>query len=797
MTQFSRHTKADYAPAQQVAPLAAAPSVAAPHDLAAFGTPHGADGARRNPIQAIWNRRWIVVFTLLLSVAAAVVHLLRATPIYQATARLTVERNGPRIVANDPSDIAGQQQNYLNTQCEVLRSRKILSTVADDPAVAQMETFRGNADQVITYLKTNTIAQVGRKDDIINLYVRSPVPRDAAVLANAIVEAYKADLGTQKKSSVKQVVEFYEREKHNTEKALNEARNNKLNFQRDNAELALGSERVSPALERVARLSSALTDVQLEELNTNAAFEATKSIAGDPQRIRRLLDSRQFKSENADLRREMRELQQRFATVGRTYLPNFPDVGVLQNAIKQLDTELQAEEKKVFEAYVAELESRLTTLRNNEAQLQTFLNEAKSSAIAQNNSAAELAIYEAQGQSLERYDKDLAMRIRELSPLSAEAMVNVDKIEEAREKEARLAIVEPNRANVMYLALFGGGLLGAMLAFVRDTLDQRLRGAEEIKQVLNLPILGVIPHILGPATAQHRGLQLHADPMGDVAESYRTVRTSLYFGTPAGTAKTVLITSPAPSEGKSTLASNLAIAMAQAGNRIVLLDADFRKPTQHKIFNIQRNVGLSNVLAGQQPLEEALFETEVPGLDVLPCGPIPANPSEILNSQTFADVLAELVERYDHVLLDSPPVMPVTDARILAANCDATVLAVRAEKTARRAAIYTRDVLRSVGARLLGVVVNDVPRRKSVYGYYYSDAHVYAYGYGKRTTGPAATRTSTSNGGTGETKGSNGSNGSHGNGTSGNGASAKGASPKSASPKSAAATTASVAKPHS
>ena len=212
---------------------------------------------------------------------------------------------------------------------------------------------------------------------------------------------------------------------------------------------------------------------------------------------------------------------------------------------------------------------------------------------------------------------------------------------------------------------------------------------------------------------------------------------------PAGTAKTILVTSPAPGDGQTTRASNLAAAMAQAGNRVLLLDADFRKPMQHRIFNIEKKAGLSTVLAGEGNLDDAIFHSEIAGLDVLPCGPIPANPSEILNSQTFADLLDQLCLQYDHVVLDSPPVMPVTDSRILAASCDATLLAVRAEKSTRRVAVYAREVLRAVGARILGVVVNDVPRRKGVYGYYYSDAYAYTYGYGngaKPSSGNGSTR---------------------------------------------------------
>jgi capsular exopolysaccharide synthesis family protein len=285
------------------------------------------------------------------------------------------------------------------------------------------------------------------------------------------------------------------------------------------------------------------------------------------------------------------------------------------------------------------------------------------------------------------------------------------------------------------VSLVVGAAMGILLAFVWDWMDQRLRSADEIKQVLGLPVLGVVPHISGTRSAPQRGMHLHLEPMSDVAEAYRTVRTAVYFGQMGGVARTILVTSPAPGDGKTTLAANLAIAMAQAGNRILLLDADFRKPTQHKIFDIAKRSGLSSVLAGEAKLEDVIHSTHVQGLDVLPCGPIPANPSEILNSQTFADLLEELSQKYDHVLLDSPPVMPVTDARILAASCDATVLALRAEKTTRKGAVYARDMLHSVGSQILGIVVNDVPRRKGIYGYYYSDAELYQYGYGVRRGG--------------------------------------------------------------
>jgi len=220
-------------------------------------------------------------------------------------------------------------------------------------------------------------------------------------------------------------------------------------------------------------------------------------------------------------------------------------------------------------------------------------------------------------------------------------------------------------------------------------------------------------------------------PMSDVAEAYRTVRTALAFGMPDRRIKSVLITSPAPGDGKSTSASNLAIALATAGQRVLLLDADFRKPSIHRIFELSPEVGFSNMLAGTKTLEEVIQASRTPGLDILPCGPIPANPSEILNSEQFASILKTLGEKYDMLVIDSPPVGPVTDARILGACCDLTLLVLRAEKSTRASAEHARNSLLSVGATIPGILVNDVPRNRNGYGYYTGyGGYAYRSGYG-------------------------------------------------------------------
>jgi len=227
-----------------------------------------------------------------------------------------------------------------------------------------------------------------------------------------------------------------------------------------------------------------------------------------------------------------------------------------------------------------------------------------------------------------------------------------------------------------------------------------------------------------------RGQKVHLEPKSAIAEAYRTIRTAVFFGVPKGEAKTILITSPDAGDGKTTLVSNLAITMAQAGQKTLIVDADFRKPMQHNIFDFENGRGLSSVIAGTISLEEAVQPGPVKELDILSCGPEVPNPSEILNSDAFAEILKEeLARRYDRIIIDSPPVGPVTDSQILAAICDVTVMVLRAERSTRKHSQQARDVLGSVGSRLLGAVVNDVPRKHGRYGYYSGYGYYRGYGY--------------------------------------------------------------------
>lgn len=674
-----------------------------------------------------WRRRWIIVTCILLAIAIAVGYLQVAEPIYESDAKIYIRQDASRVISVDPNVSMTAQQNFLQTQCALIMSQAILEKVAERPGIRDLKTFPPGNDP-LGALRGIVTATVGRRDDLITISVKSPIAADAPKIANAVVEAFTEYQQSQSQTTTRGLLDLVGVRKSEVDQEMERKRQAMLDFKLNNARFSFGTG-VTPQLQRLQELSSTLTRIELERLAAQSEFEEAKHVVNDPVRVRQFMETRQFKTENAQLRAEWRAEQRRLAGYSASFLPDNPALAGILATIDRLKQEMETEDKAILEAHIFGLERQVASARRREDELRRVLTEQSLEVKEYNTLAAQYEKLFDELESVKRDSVTLDEKIRQFSRAEGASGLNVSAVESAVQSGLP---VEPNKRTTLAYALVLGALVGSMLAFLRDWMDQRLQSAEEIKAVLGVPVLGAVPHIAGSVSASERGMYLHNEPMSDVAEAYRTVRTAVYFGNDGVVPRTILVTSPAPGDGKTTLASNLAIAMAQAGNRILLLDADFRKPTQHKIFEIDKRIGLSNVLAGTSQLSEVIHTTKVPGLDVLPCGPIPANPSEILNSQTFADLLEELVGQYDHVLLDSPPVMPVTDARILAASCDATVLALRAHRTTVKGAMYTRDILHAVGSQLLGVVVNDIPRRRGLYGYYYGYGEPYQYGYGNQ-----------------------------------------------------------------
>lgn len=701
-------------------------------DSVAIPSAQPTGGNRPNFLQVIWERRWIVLAVTIISLACGFVYLQRATPIYESSSRIYVEKSGPRILNENQSFAASG--SYLYTQSELIRSTTVLNTALQSPSLRSVGAH-SNVSSPVAYLKAGLNASVGKNDEIITVSFQSPSADEAAKVVNEVVSAYVTYQSKQKRSTAAEVLGILQKEKTKRDAELKGFLEQILAFKQANEALAFQSSEGNIITQRLDALSNALTATQLQLIEARAEYEAVNSVKNDPQKIRQLmpaelLDSMDQSSGQVFSRVEALEVQLGELT-SRGLGEDHPSVSSLQAQIAQLqakaDARYAANQERFANLYLTRLNQEVNKLAYREQEQLKEFSAQKVQASGLNVKSAELAVLESEVQRTERLCDILDSRIKELNVTEDVGALNISILEVAQpEKNA----VSPQKARVMLMALVLGLMLGAGGAMLQDLMDQRLRSAEDIQASLGIPVLGIVPHMSDDHSVPERGKKVHLEPMSDIAEAYRTVRTAIYFGVPDGEAKRMLITSPAPGDGKSTSASNTAIAMAMAGQRALIIDADFRRPTQHKIFGLKDEIGLSSVIAGRAELGQAVQKTDVKGLDVLPCGPIPPNPSELLNSQRFADLLDKLSEKYDQIVIDSPPVMAVADARILGASCDITVLVLRAGKSTRKASEHALDSLLGVGASVLGAVVNDVPRGRDRYGYYASYGYYGYYGYG-------------------------------------------------------------------
>jgi capsular exopolysaccharide synthesis family protein len=278
-----------------------------------------------------------------------------------------------------------------------------------------------------------------------------------------------------------------------------------------------------------------------------------------------------------------------------------------------------------------------------------------------------------------------------------------------------------------------GLLLGCGLAFLAEVFDKSFRSLEDVRQRLQLPIVGQVPHLKDvkpdDQTAFHPHLVTVHRPRSVEAESYRGLRTSLFFSTLTSGRSLIQVTSSVEGEGKTTLTSNLAVSIAQSDKRVLLIDADLRRPRVNEVFGLSNDVGLVSIIVGQVEIVDAIRKDVVPNLDVITAGPIPPNPADLLTSPRLKDILAVLREKYDFVLVDTPPVLIVSDPSIVAPNVDGLILVLRLTRTARPIVVRAKEFLDTLGVNILGVALNAVDRKDSFSAYYAQYGYGYVDGY--------------------------------------------------------------------
>jgi capsular exopolysaccharide synthesis family protein len=556
------------------------------------------------------------------------------------------------------------------------------------------------------------------------------------------VDSYKSYHAIRKRSSTGEVLKILQKEKQDRDRELAKKLKAMMTLKSENIGLAFENRDTNIVLDRLETLSAELTQAELQTVEAKSVYENFRSMMKDPARLKRFADSERSKGifiPNAEewlkLESELEQLQMQLNDLSRQPAVNASAMNALQTKVKQIENRLAFLYKSFAETQLSIAEQQYEAAKQKQEQIAGYFEAQRREALQFNKQLAEYTILKSDYEQTKKLCDILDDRIKEINLTEDTGSLNISVLESARPADKPS---KPPKARYMAIALLLGLVLSGAIVLVRDRMDQRLHSVEEISASLGLPTLGTVPSMSRKEGPAIRGKKAYLDSKSIWAETYRTMRTAVLFSATKAKSRTILVTSPEAGDGKTTVVSNLAIAMAQAGQKTLILEADFRKPMQSKIFDVNHSdKGLGSVLSGTHELEEVINTTCVPLLDLLTCGSDVPNPSEILHSDNFNKVVKFLAKQYDRIIVDSPPVLPVTDAQILASVCQRTILVLRAEKTTRKASRQARDALQRVGAQITGVVVNDVSKNGH-FGYYgvegyYNDSN--DTGSGKRIFG--------------------------------------------------------------
>ncbi len=681
----------------------------------------------RDLLDVLLRRRRVILVAFVACLAGAVGGTFLVPPRYRAAATVVLDRAGG--TATLFPELAGlSTQTYLDTLAEVARSRSVAERAlrllgpAPDEAGDPVERLQGE-------LRVTRV----RGADMIRIEVTHHRPEEAARRAQAVTEAFLAFLLEGRRTQARATREFIEQQLAKVSRDLRSAEDALLRFKLAHGEVSLPEE-TRIRLEKLADLSAQLVTTQTER----RAAEAQRDRATEELRRRDQITPSTWVASPLiqSLRQQLASLEIQLAGLLEKFTERHPDVVATRAQIAETQRRLEAELRR----------SLLAQTYTVDPVYQGLVQQAVSAEVT---AATLRAREEALRQAVQRWTgeiRDLPPRELALVRLTRQQKVaeNVylmlsQKYHEARIAEASvvpdLRVVDrarppdrpafPQRGLVAGLGAVVGAFVAVAAAFVAERLDSRFHRPDEAEQTLGLPMLALVPHL----RETDGKVPLAEDSRRSVfAESFRTLRTSVLYSAPEGSLRTLLVTSPELGDGKSTVAANLALALARSGRRVALVDADLRRPSLLEVLEPPQPFGLSDHLVGEVSLDEVVQPTRYPNLVFVPAGRTAPNPAELLGSQRMRDFLQRLRDRVDMLVVDSPPVMAVTDAVILARESDGVVLVVNPGTTHREAAVRARRQLEALGARVLGFVFNDAPvdGRRGYYGYAYYG--YYAYG---------------------------------------------------------------------
>jgi succinoglycan biosynthesis transport protein ExoP len=696
--------------------------------------------------RVLQKRRWLVLGSLATVVLLVTAISLALPKRYDASSRLLLDLEGSEDLGLDQvvMPIGIDLDTKLQTQIRIVQSDTIATSVIkqlglqNNPAFAgkQAGTSAGrdfdNLDLQTRAALTNGLhryltVQLVPKTEIMEIHFRSRDPKLAADIANAVASTYIERNFQTKYQATRQTSDWLTKQLEDVRKNAEIAQEKVISYQQKTGLYGV-DESHNIVIDRLELLNKALSEAEGDRIVKEAKYRI--AMTENPDLIANIAPE----SLLGALYKQRAESRSEYAQLAAKYGASYPRVIQLQSQLHELDSSIAEEITKVSETLRAEYRAAL----RSEQMLQASLDKQKDDAYKMNQDAIQYGIMRREVESSRDLYEGLLKKLKEAGILAGLKSSNINIIDQA---SVPVVPVEPRIPLNMALGCMGGLLFGVALAFVVENVDCSIRTPEDIETYCSLPSLGIIPSVaLDDSPAQRQLTRTGASQLilpitvehrnSGGAEAFRALRTSLLLSSPGAPPQVILVTSAMMQEGKSFTSMNLAVVLAQTGQKVLLVDSDMRRPAVNKYLGIATNRGLSACLAGTEDSAAMIVKIdEIPGLHVLPAGHMPPYPSEMLASEALPQLVQRWREEFRYVVIDTPPVLAVTDAVVSARVADVVVLVVRSEKTGRQSLLRTRDLLKKVHANIAGVVVNDLSfnsvEYRQYYGYYGKDHQGY------------------------------------------------------------------------
>jgi capsular exopolysaccharide synthesis family protein len=706
-------------------------------------------------LMVLRKHQWLVLSFLVTVVTVVTIATYRMQPVYDATTRIQIDQENTNILPFSPTDSYNMYQDveaYIETQSKILTSQTLAAMTVKslqldhDPAfggqpvsantLEEAKPSSGSASPALgAFLGGLSVKRVPNSR-LLDVTFSTTDPQLAAKAVNTHIANFIEQNFTSKYEATTQASNWLTKQLDDLKARVERSEEARINYERTNQIWTI-DEKQDVTTQKLADINRELTGAQADRIGKEAVYKSAE--AGNYDSIPAVRQS----SVIQDLQKQQAALSSQYTEAVNQYGPKFPKVVRLQEQFKELDQVVTREKLNIAN----EVEAEYRGARQRELLLDQALDQQKKEAGAMADRMVQYNILKRDAEANKQLYDGLQQKLKEAGISAGLRSSNIRVVDPAL---VPTYPSKPQKSRNISLAILVGLVGGIGLALLREYLDNTVKNPDDIENLARLPSLAVVPAFANPngsgsrsrlpkllkgqgSTGAREGrveLVSHLQPQSQISEAFRALRTSLLLSQADHPPQVILMTSALPREGKTTAAANLAVTLAQLGDKTLLVDGDLRKPGVSRALNMSggKYAGLSSYLAGVSTLD--LITVQHPGISnlcVIPTGPVPPNPADLLSSHRLSDMILELRQRYKFVVIDSPPIMAATDAVILSVLADGVLLVVRSGQTPKEAFTRTCDLLSSVKSRVLGVVLNAVD--SSSPDYYYSYRY-YPYSYG-------------------------------------------------------------------